>query len=91
MKHTMIKNDVSKAGMIASKPQFFMLHQIKVAAIHTRFDNVQWFVWDAGVIDETTGHPEVVGQYDTEDEAIARAKDLAAAYEAGLFADYEQA
>ena len=84
----MIKNDINKAGMIASKPRFFMLHQIKVAAIHTRFDSVQWFVWDAGFIQEETGLPEVVGQYETESEALARARELADAYEAGLFADY---
>jgi hypothetical protein len=83
----MIKNDTNKAGMIASKPQFFMLHQIKVAAIHTRFDSVQWFVWDAGIIDELTGHPEVVGQYDTEEDAIKRAKYLADRYESELFSD----
>ena len=73
---------------IATKPVYFMLSQIKVAAIHTRFDAVEWFIWDAGQIDELTGHPEVVGQYATEQEAIDRAKSLADAYEAGLFADY---
>jgi len=77
----MIKNDTNKAGMIASKPKFFMLHQLKVAAIHTRFDRVQWFIWDANIIDELTGHPEVVGQYDTEDEAVNRAKYLEEQYE----------
>lgn len=83
----MIKNDTNKAGIIASKPQFFMLHQIKVAAIHTRFDNVQWFVWDAGIIDELTGHPEVVGQYETEEEAISRARYLEEYYESVFFPD----
>lgn len=85
----MIKNDPSKAGQIATKPHYFMLSQIKVAAIHTRFDAVEWFVWDAGIIDDLTGHPEVIGQYATKDEAMARANDLAAAYDADLFADYE--
>ena len=83
-----MKNQAIKAGQIASKPEFFMLHQIKVAAIHTQFNAVEWFVWDAGIINELDGHPEVVGQYATRDEAIARAKDLSAAYEGGLFADY---
>jgi len=89
----MIKNDTNKAGMIASKPKFFMLSQIKVAAIHTRFDNVQWFVWDAGVIDELTGRPEVVGQYETEHDAISRAKYLENYYEAEFFSeeDYYEA
>ena len=81
-------NNPRKAGRIASKPVYFMLSQIKVAAIHTRFESVDWFVWDAGIIDELTGHPEVVGQYSTREQAIERAKSLAAAYEAGLFADY---
>jgi hypothetical protein len=82
-----MQNNQLLAGRIATKPVYFMLSQIKVAAIHTRFDNVEWFVWDAGIINELTGHPEVVGQYPTKEEAIERAKSLADAYEAGLFAD----
>ena len=42
------KNDPSKRGALAARKQLFGEHfRYAIAPIHTRFDTVQWFVWDA--------------------------------------------
>ena len=70
-------NNPRKAGRLATKIESFDMPgsdwKINVAAIHTRFDAVEWFVWDTGLLDEMTGHPEVIGQYATQQEAVNRA------------------
>jgi len=45
-----ISNDVSLAGSLAAPKQFFgEFRRYAVAPVHTRFDAVEWFVWDADV------------------------------------------
>lgn len=63
-------NDPAKAGQLATpKAAFGDFHRFAVAAVHTRFDVVQWFVWDADR-DEGDG-PGVVRQAATFAEAVA--------------------
>jgi hypothetical protein len=55
-------NDPSKAGQLASKKIIFGHNgRYAVAAVHTRFDSVQYFVWDAETVD-SAGFPTVIRQ-----------------------------
>ena len=66
--HT-IKNDPSKKGQRASNPVFFgECKRFCAYAIHTRFDAVEWFVFDAEKID-SDGLPDVASQADTFEDA----------------------
>lgn len=58
-------NDPAQAGRLASrKVTFGDLSRFAVAAVHTRFEAVQWFVWDADCPDED-GAPTVIRQADS--------------------------
>lgn len=69
-------NNPNLAGQQAGKPQFFDGSRFKLAPVHTRFDAVEWFIWDAEIIDDVTGNPSVVGQFDTESKAIDRVNEI---------------
>jgi len=57
-------------GSYATKKEFFGEYsRYAVAAIHTRFGDVQWFVWDAMSLDEI-GLPSVIRQAATKEDAI---------------------
>lgn len=57
------KNDVSRAGQLASKKVLFGDHsRYAVYAVHTRFGEIQWFVSDAERIDEMFDLPMVIRQ-----------------------------
>jgi hypothetical protein len=62
-------NNPSLKGQLAARKQFFDGYRYAVAPIHTRFDELVWFVWDANVLDET-GRAEVVRQEATLEEAL---------------------
>jgi hypothetical protein len=65
-----IKNDPTKAGALAGRKHMFgNLSRFAVAPVHTRFDAVQWFVWDANRIDPVTGKPDVIRQFDDASDA----------------------
>lgn len=65
-------NNPSKAGQLATEKEFFGDYKrFAVAAVHTRFTNVSWFVWDAEQIDEVTGFALVVRQEESKDSAIS--------------------
>lgn len=68
-----IKNDPSRAGELAARKILFgEFRRYAVAPIHTRFDAVSWFVWDAHVPDEECGGiPSVIRQADTKEEAMS--------------------
>ena len=55
-----VPNDPTRAGCLAS-PSVYFGHgdRFTVAAVHTRFAGVQWFVWDAAV-DEANGFTRAV-------------------------------
>lgn len=56
-------------GQLAARKQFFDGYRFAVAPIHTRFDALEWFVWDANVTDKS-GRAEVVRQAATLEDAI---------------------
>ncbi len=69
---THYKNNPDKKGQLAARKRFFGDHsRYAVAPVHTRFDAVQWFVWDAENpwLDET-GLPSVIRQASSLEEAI---------------------
>lgn len=64
-------NDPARVGKPASRKAFFgEWGRYAVFAVHTRFNDVQWFVTDAETIDPTTGLAEVIRQENTFEEAI---------------------
>ena len=64
-------NDPALKGNLAARKQLFGdFKRYAVAPLHTRFDAITWFVWDADVADEN-GDPAVIRQADTLEEAIA--------------------
>ncbi len=64
-------NDPSKKGQIASRKQLFGRLRYAVAPVHTRFDAVEWFVWDAEHELSDLNHAEVIRQVATLEEALA--------------------
>ena len=65
-------NDPSRKGELAARKQLFGdCSRYAVAPVHTRFDAVQWFVWDAEITCADTGLPEVIRQAETLAEALA--------------------
>lgn len=73
MSNTQLKavaNNPAKKGQLASRKLIFGdCSRYAVAAIHTRFEAVEWFVWDAEQLD-AHGFPEVIRQEPTLDEAL---------------------
>lgn len=65
-----IKNNPRRAGQRATKLEFFCGTRYAVAAVHTRFDAVEWFVWDAEHSNATMARSEVIRQAPTRAEAI---------------------
>lgn len=64
-------NDPMRQGSRASHQLAFgKWSRYRVGALHTRFDRVTWFVWDAEKLDEN-GQPDVIRQADTLAEAVA--------------------
>ena len=64
-------NNPNLAGQLAAKKELFGGHsRYAIAPIHTRFDAVQWFVWDAEQIDVQTGFASVIRQTQTKQEAL---------------------
>lgn len=69
-----ITNDTTRKGELAARKQLFGdASRYAIAPVHTRFDRVSWFVWDAERFD-ASGRPEVIRQEDTF-EAAMRALD----------------
>lgn len=65
-------NNPKLAGQLAAKKELFGGHsRYAIAPIHTRFDAVEWFVWDAEQIDPATNKPDVIRQAPTKTEALA--------------------
>lgn len=46
------RNEPAKAGQLAARKRLFGdCSRYAVAPVHTRFDRVEWFVWDAEQMD----------------------------------------
>lgn len=64
-------NNPKLAGQLAAKKELFGGHsRYAIAPIHTRFDAVEWFVWDAEQIDPVTKLAQVIRQAQTKQEAL---------------------
>ena len=61
-------NNPTLKGRLAS--QLFHFGRYAVAAIHTRFDAVEWIVQDSETFDALTGLPEIIRQAPTLAEAL---------------------
>ena len=71
-----MKNNPNLAGQLASKKVLFGGYsRFAIAPVHTRFDAVEWFVWDAEQIDPLTRLPSVIAQEATKEEALAMVKE----------------
>lgn len=67
-----IINNPSLAGSPAKKKEFFGENsRYAVAPVHTRFDAVEWFVWDAEHPNATLLGAEVIRQEPTKELAIS--------------------
>jgi hypothetical protein len=64
-------NNPSLKGSLAARKQFFGDNgRYAVAPVHTRFDAVEWFVWDAEHPLSNLSRAEVIRQADTLEEAL---------------------
>ena len=64
-------NNPAIKGSLAARKQLFGEHfRYAVAPVHTRFDAVEWFVWDAEHALSTMGRAEVIRQAATLEEAM---------------------
>ena len=59
-----------RGSLAAPKQRFGKFGHYAIAPIHTRFDAVDWVVWDADITDEATGLAAIIRQADTMDEAL---------------------
>ena len=65
-----IINDPSRAGALAaSKELFGRCSRYAIAPVHSRFDEVRWFVWDAELPD-AHGLASIIRNTETRAEAL---------------------
>lgn len=64
------QNNPADAGKLAARKVLFSASRYAIAPVHTRFDAVQWFVWDAENCDPMTDGPSVIRQANTAEEAL---------------------
>ena len=67
---TLTNNPTLRGSLAAPKQRFGDWGRYAIAPVHTRFDDLEWFVWDAEVIDEATGLAAVIRQAPTMEEAL---------------------
>lgn len=83
-----IKNEPDKAGQLAGKKERFGdFGRYAVAAVNTRFEAVQWFVWDAERMDED-GRPSIIRQSETKEEAMRGLAESAPFHDVDTVTDY---
>ena len=67
----LLRNDPSRKGQFAApKRRFGEYRRYCVAPVHTRFDAVEWCVWDAESYDSYGVSPALIRQASTEAEAV---------------------
>lgn len=70
------RNNPLRSGELAAKREFFGgWSRYAIAPIHTRFDAVEWFVWDAEKIDPDTKRSTVIRQAATKEAAMSGLND----------------
>lgn len=63
-------NEAAKAGQPAARKVLFGFgRRYAVAPVHSRFGELEWFVWDADRMD-SDGHPDVVRQEPSLERAL---------------------
>lgn len=61
-RYDLLRNDPARAGQLAHCGELFgEFSRYRVAPVHTRFDALQWWVWDVLTPDED-GRPSVIRQ-----------------------------
>jgi len=66
-----IINVPARAGQLAQPKRLFGDYsRYAIAPVYTRFDAVEWFVWDAEVPEPRTGLASVIRQEATEESAL---------------------
>lgn len=66
-----LANDPTRAGQLAARKKLFGdACRYAIAPVHTRFDAIEWFVWDAELPDPLTGFPSVIRQAPTIERAL---------------------
>lgn len=66
-----IQNDPARRGELAARKVLFGDgKRYAVAPLHTRFDAVTWFVWDAEGPEAEYGAPQIIRQEDTLEAAV---------------------
>lgn len=63
-------NPLMKGALAAPKQRFGDSGRYAVAPVHTRFDAVEWFVWDAEHPLSTLSRAEVIRQANSLEEAL---------------------
>jgi len=68
---SLIVNQPERKGQLAEPAaRFGEFGRYAVAPVFTRFDAVEWFVWDAETEDPVTGRAAVIRQQQTLEEAL---------------------
>ncbi len=67
---TLTNNPMLRGSLAAPKQRFGDWGRYAIAPVHTRFEDLEWVVWDAEVIDEATGLAAVIRQAPTMEEAL---------------------
>ena len=66
-----LKNNAARKGELAARKQFFGDNsRYAVAPVHTRFDALEWFVWDAEHPLSNLSRAEVIRQAETLEDAL---------------------
>ena len=68
---TIANNPSLKGSLAAPKKYFGENGRFAVAPVHTRFDAVEWFVWDAEHSASDMTHAEIIRQSHSREEALA--------------------
>ena len=63
-------NPMLRGSLAAPKQRFGKCGRYAIAPIHTRFNAIEWVIWDADIIDEATGLAVIIRQACTMDEAL---------------------
>ena len=65
-----VNNNPALKGQLAAKPERLgAFWRYQIAPVHTRFDAVEWFVWDADLTDDQ-GFATVIRQEASRDAAL---------------------
>ena len=67
---TLTNDPMLRGSLAAPKQRFGDWGRYAIAPIHTRFDAIEWVVWDAEILDEATGFAAIIRQEPTLKDAL---------------------